>query len=181
MSEIKSADSKNTSSLQTERTLGRFLFMLILVVILINIPINRQGFSLARAMPDSTSLVIRNGLLLKGSGSEVYVLQDNQRRWITTLDAFDWYGYRWSQVHQVDDAFLQQFAEGKPIHLLLKCPTSPHVYALEDGSKRWIKDISTFQDQGYVWEDIQLISCRELRQLPDGVPIPMNAGTPPQP
>jgi hypothetical protein len=181
MNEFKSAEAKNLSSLQTERTLGRFLFLLILVVTLINIPINRQGLSLARAMPDSTALVIRDGLLLKGSGAEVYVLEDNQRRWITTLDAFNWYGYRWSQVHQVEDGFLKQFEEGKPIHLLLKCPSSPHVYALEEGVKRWIKDIPTFQDQEYVWEDIQLMGCGELRHLPDGLPIPIDAGPPPQP
>ena len=83
-----------------ERTLGRIIFLLIILVAVINVPFDRNGRNLARAMPDSSALVIRDGLLLKGSGPEVYVLQDNQRRWISTLDAFQWYGYHWQQVHE---------------------------------------------------------------------------------
>ncbi|MCB9422326.1 MAG: hypothetical protein H6667_21160 [Ardenticatenaceae bacterium] len=165
--------------MQLERTLGRIVFLLIILVAVINVPFNRSGQNLARVMPDSSALVIRDGLLLKGSGPEVYVLENNRRRWISTLDAFHWYGYQWRQVHEVEDEFLQQFEEGKPIHLLLKCPASPHIYALEDGTKRWIKDLLTFQAQGYVWEDVQIISCDQLTAVPDGLPIPENAGTPP--
>ena len=166
-------------SLQVEKTIGRIIFLLIILVAVINIPFKRSGLNLARAMPDSSALVIRDGLLLKGSGPEIYVLQDNQRRWVSTLDAFDWYGYQWQQVHEVEDEFLQQFVEGKPIHLLLKCRTSPHVFALENGAKRWIKDIATFQAQAYVWEDIQMINCTELERMPNGLPIPEDAGEPP--
>jgi hypothetical protein len=161
--------------------LGRLLLALIAIVIIINIPFNRHGANLARAAPDSAALVIRDGLLLKGSGPDVYVLQDERLRWITTIDAFEWYGYRWEQVHEVEDEFLADFEQGLPIHLLLKCPTSPHVYALEDGRKRWIKDIPTFEAQQYRWEDISLMGCASLRNLPDGPPIPPDAGPPPQP
>jgi hypothetical protein len=168
-----------TKSLQFEKTIGRIMFLLILVVAVINIPINRSGLNLARAMPDSSALVIRDGLLLKGSGPEVYVLQDNQRRWIGSLEAFHGNGYHWQQVHEVENEFLTQFEEGKPIHLLLKCPTSPHVYVLEDGTRHWIEDIHTFQTEGYAWEDIQLRNCEEIDRLPLGVPIPEDAGTPP--
>lgn len=165
--------------IQLELTLGSIIFLLIILVAVINIPFNRSGQNLARAMPDSSALVIRDGLLLKGSGPEVYVLENNQRRWISSLDAFQWYGYQWQQVHEVEDEFLQQFAESQPIHLLLKCPTSPHVYALEDGKKRWIKDIPTFEAQGYLWKDIQLFDCVELDHLPNDLPIPQEAGQPP--
>lgn len=161
--------------------LARLFVALVVLVIIVNIPFNRYGTNLARALPDSAALVIRDGLLLKGSGGEVYVLQDNRLRWITTLDAFTHYGYQWSSVHVVEDAFLQKFEVGRPIHLLLKCRASPHVYALEDGQKRWIKDIPTFEAQGYLWVDIKFISCEELRRLPDGPPIPEDAGPPPQP
>jgi hypothetical protein len=53
------------------------------------------------------------------------------------------------------------------------------VFALEEGAKRWIKDIPTFEAQGYVWEDVQLTNCDELNRLPDGLPIPEEAGQPP--
>ena len=65
--------------------------------------------------------------------------------------------------------------------ILLKCAASPHIYLLEKGEKRWIKDIDTFNDRGYVWRDVTFITCQELRSIPDGAPIPANAGPPPQP
>jgi len=81
----------------------------------------------------------------------------------------------------VNDTFLAQFEEGHPINLPLKCPSSPHVYALEGGEKRWSKDIQAFTEEGYVWDDVQPVSCDYLRDLPDGLPIPEDAGPPPQP
>jgi len=69
-----------------------------------------------------------------------------------------------------------------PPPILLKCVDSPHVYLLDQGQKRWIKDIPTFEAQGYRWNDVlQWISCADLRQVPDGVPIPPDAGPPPMP
>jgi len=163
------------------RTLGRLLVALAVLVVVINVPINRYGTSLARMMPDTAALVIRDGLVLKGSGPEIYVLEGGKLRWISSLEAFEFFGYRWEQVHIVEDSFLEQFEKGRPIHVLLKCQSSPHIYALENGQKRWIKDIPTFEAQGYVWEDVKFVSCDYLRNLPDGPPIPEDAGSPPQP
>jgi hypothetical protein len=163
------------------RTLGRLLLVLVALVVLLNVPVNRYGTSLARILPDSAALVIRDGLVLKGSGPDIYVLEDNKLRWISSLEAFEFFDYRWEQVHIVDDSFLRDFEKGKPIHVLLKCQGSPHIYALENGKKRWIKDIPTFESEGYVWEDVKQVSCAYLQDLPDGPPIPEDAGPPPQP
>lgn len=65
--------------------------------------------------------------------------------------------------------------------ILLKCLDSPHIYLLEDGTKRWINTIATFTERGYVWRDVSFIPCDDLRAIPDGVPIPESAGPPPQP
>jgi hypothetical protein len=65
--------------------------------------------------------------------------------------------------------------------ILLKCTSSPHIYLLENGQKRWIDTIETFEERGYVWRDVTIISCENLRAIPDGVPIPTDAGPPPQP
>jgi hypothetical protein len=168
-------------SINLGRTLGRLLLALVALVVVINVPITRYGTSLARIMPDTAALVIRDGLVLKGSGTEIYVLENNKLRWISSLDAFEFFNYRWDQVHVVDDSFLEKFERGRPIHVLLKCQGSPHIYALENGQKRWIKDISTFDTEGYMWEDVKSVSCDYLRRLPDGPPIPEDAGPPPQP
>jgi hypothetical protein len=168
-------------SIRLDQMLRRLAVALALLIVLVNIPFNRTGLSLARAMPDARSLIIRDGLVLKGSGEEIYVLENNQKRWITTLEAFTFHGYRWEQVNVVDDAFLARFADGRPIYVLLKCQQSPHIYALENGQKRWIKDIPTFEREGFVWDDIKFVTCGELRQLPTGSPIPPDAGPSPEP
>jgi len=77
---------------------------------------------------------------------------------------------------------IQTILYERPEPILLKCPASPHVYLLERGQKRWIKDIATLTAEGYRWSDVQTVSpCADLRAVPDGVPIPPDAGAPPVP
>jgi hypothetical protein len=150
--------------------------------VLINIPINAQGTALARSIPSSASLIIANGLIVKEATSpDVYVYKDDAFHWITTLDAFDYFGYRWQSVHVVEDGFLKQFPRGTPIYVLLKCDASPHIYQLDAGHKRWIVDIPTFTSEGYIWQDVKNVPCRYLHNLPDGDSIPPGRGTPPPP
>ncbi|MFH1086725.1 MAG: hypothetical protein V1772_13310, partial [Chloroflexota bacterium] len=141
----------------------------------------RYGVSLARILPDSAALVIRDGLIVKGTGPEIYRLEDDKLRWISSMSAFEHLGLEWKDVRVVEDAFLARFDRGAPIHVLLKCAYSPHIYRLEGERKRWIRDIPTFEAEGHVWRDVRFVSCEELRAIPDGPPIPEGAGTPPQP
>lgn len=71
------------------------------------------------------------------------------------------------------------FERANPI--LLKCSDSPHIYLLDRGQKRWIESIDTFSERGYAWSDVSYVACDALRTVPDGDPIPANAGPPPQP
>ena len=66
--------------------------------------------------------------------------------------------------------------------ILLKCAASPHIYLLEDGKKRWVRDIPTFEAAGYVWGDVvPYLPCADIRAVPDGETIPPGSGPPPQP
>lgn len=76
---------------------------------------------------------------------------------------------------------VQQIVYDNPGPILLKCRTSPHIYLLDGAEKRWIDAIETFNDRGYVWRDVEFVPCDDLRSIPDGVPIPADAGPPPQP
>jgi hypothetical protein len=168
-------------SIHMGRMIGRLAILITVLIILVNIPVTRYGVSLARIMPETSSLIIRNGLVLKGSGPEIYMLENEKLRWISSLDAFEHLGLTWEDVHVVDDKFLEQFEKGRPIHVLLKCYDSPHIYRLENDQKRWIKDIDTFLAEGHTWEDVRFVSCEYLRSIPDGPPIPEDAGPPPEP
>ena len=164
------------------RLMGRLALGLLLLIVLVNVPFNRYGTTLATAMPDSRSLVIRDGLVVKEEDdAEIYVYQDGKFRWISSLDAFEHYGYTWGDVHVREDGFLDSYEIGTPIHVLLKCGASPHIYRLENGEKRWIVDIEPFEAEGHVWEDVKFVSCEYLRGLPDGDTVPPGHGPPPQP
>lgn len=76
---------------------------------------------------------------------------------------------------------VQRIVYQYPQPILLKCQTSPHIYLLEQGQKRWIDTIETFEARGYEWRDVHFVSCPVLRQVPDGETIPPNVGSPPQP
>jgi hypothetical protein len=76
---------------------------------------------------------------------------------------------------------VQEIIYDKPNPILLKCEASPHIYLIEQGEKRWVDSIETFSERGYVWRDVYFVSCADLRSIPDGVPIPADAGPPPQP
>ncbi len=109
-------------------------------------------------------------------GAVVYVI------WaLITLLAIPWL-FR-GDVGQVANlpASIQNLVYEQPAPILLKCSTSPHVYLLEDGAKRWVKDIPTFEAQGFRWYDVRTVMCADLRAVPDGPPIPPDAGPPPAP
>ena len=164
------------------RLMGRMALGLFVTIVLINIPFNRHGTTLATAMPDHRSLIIHDGLVVKEEDDErIYVYQKEKFRWISSLDAFEHYGFTWGDVHIVEDGFLARFEIGTPLHVLLKCHKSPHIYRLEEGVKRWIRDIETFEAEGHVWEDVRFVLCNDLRSLPDGETIPPGSGPPPQP
>jgi hypothetical protein len=161
-----------TGTSHAVRLMGRMALGLFVAIVLINIPFNRHGTTLATAMPDSAALVMRDGLVVKEEDEEeIYVYQDDRFRWISSLDAFEHYRFTWGDVHVVEDGFLDE----------LKCRSSPHIYRAEAGEKRWILDIATFVAEGHVWEDVRFVSCGYLRGLPDGETIPPGSGPPPQP
>ncbi len=168
-------------SIQMGKMIGRLAILVVALLVLVNIPVNRYGVSLARILPETSSLIIRDGLILKGSGPEIYKLEDDKLRWISSMDAFEHLGLTWEDVHVVEDDFLNKFEKGQPIHVLLKCQASPHIYLLENNQKRWIKDIDTFEAKGYKWEDVRFVSCQYLRDLPTGSSIPEDAGPAPEP
>ena len=164
------------------RLMKQLIVGLLVAIVLVNIPLNRHGTTLATALPDSASLVIRDGLVVKEEGGEkIYVYQDGQFRWISNMATFEAYGFVWGDVHIVGDGFLDHFKIGSPLSLLAKCETSPHVYVLEGETKRWIRDIDTFVAEEYKWEDVRIVPCKTLRNLPDGETIPPDSGPPPQP
>lgn len=96
-----------------------------------------------------------------------------------TLLALPWlFGTDLGQIERLPQT-IQEIAFNEPYPVLLKCSASPHVYLLEQGEKHWIKDIPTFQAQGFRWSDVRMVSCADIDAVPDGEPIPPDSGQPP--
>ena len=173
-------------------TVRRMFVVLIFFVVLSNIPINYAQLNawLGTSANDGVERirVVQDGTLMRATNSnKVFVMEDNKLRWITTSEAFEAYKYRWAAVRVVEPQFLQEFEEGDPIYLLMKCSESPHIYALGTRGrtrvKQWIKDVPTLESMKRKgqWTTISDVSCFYLGSLPQGETIPPDAGPPPQP
>jgi len=100
---------------------------------------------------------------------------------VAMIVATPWlFGINQGEVEALPET-VQRIIFDQPSPILLKCSGSPHIYLLDQGEKRWIENIETLNDRGYVWGDVRSIPCDDLHSIPDGVPIPANAGPPPQP
>jgi hypothetical protein len=101
---------------------------------------------------------------------------------VVVILAIPWlFGINQGVVEDLPPA-VQEIVYEKPPPILLKCQDRPHIYLLERGKKRWINTIEAFEERGYVWQDVhEVVPCDDLRAVPDGVPIPSDAGPPPQP
>jgi len=74
---------------------------------------------------------------------------------------------------------IQHLVGEQPYPILLKCAKNPNIYALDGGEKHWIKDIPTFEAQGFAWGDVHFTRCDTIDAIPAGLPIPPDAGEPP--
>lgn len=169
------------------RTMVRLFIALLVVIAFANLQlfdITRLNALFASGNEGTTTVrFARDGMLLRGDSLKVYLMENNKRRWITTSEAFNAYGYRWGAVRHVGNDYLAQFEEGEPIYLALKCPSSSHVFALDvqgetQRVRRWISDIETFEQMGFRWGDIDQERCSFLRSLLNGKPFPEDVDRP---
>jgi hypothetical protein len=170
-SEISDPFRSSQSGPNMGRSLGQIL--IILVVLLVNIPFNSYSAGLAQLMPQSNSIVIRDGLLLKGSGPEIYVV-DNYKLRLISPEALSVFFSHYRHINTVEDSLLAQFGQGPPVHRLLQCRTKPDIYAVEDGHKRRVTDPPATNNTK-PWDRVYFVSCSYLSGLPDGLPIPEDA------
>ena len=100
---------------------------------------------------------------------------------LVVILAIPWlFGIDQGEISQLPEPVQKIVYETSP-PILLKCTQSPHVYLLDGGEKHWIKDIPTFEAQGYQWREVKRVPCDDLDAVPVGSPIPKDAGEPPGP
>ncbi|OGZ35099.1 MAG: hypothetical protein A2174_00435 [Candidatus Portnoybacteria bacterium RBG_13_41_18] len=118
---------------------------------------------------------LANGSLVRAEGdSKVYLIENNQKRWIETLVAFIAAGYSFNNVQVVSASTLAQYQAGPPLTMvdiiasihanakLLKISSSPKVYALIKNKLHWIPNPEIFNLYKYQWKNIKTVSAIEL-------------------
>ena len=107
--------------------------------------------------------------LVKGSGPEIFLIQDGERRWITDSKTFDTYGFNYSQVKEIFDEELNNYLEGTPIiknGTLLKGSNS-NIYIVINGIRRLVRP-TVFNKYKFQHEDVNCVSDNNLLSIPEG-------------
>ena len=121
--------------------------------------------------------LVLEGSLVKGSGPEIYLIEDGRRRWIKDERAFAYYGFDWSEVAQVNDQEFFQYAEGETLTtisfangVLIK-GAREKVYLLQEGKKCWITSPEAFSKNNFNWSSVVETSEENISSYVDGPDI----------
>ena len=137
---------------------------------------NTVGFSVEATQINEADLV-------KGSGPEVYYIQNNLKRHIPDPETFNILQFEWTTIKPVSDSLLVSYDEGDPApplrnSMLIKRGQEIHVYIIESGQKRWIPDESTLYSLGRRFDEVIPVEAVFFDLIRLGVPIPSST-TPP--
>ncbi len=116
-----------------------------------------------------------NESLVKGSGPNVYFIEEGKKRWISDIATFILNNYRWENVIHISDLELSFYDDGQVISVanfrtnrsLVKGSGSA-IFLIENGAKRWITSVKVFKQIGYKWEDVIHLPQSELELYPRG-------------
>lgn len=133
---------------------------------------------------NGNDLQFPDGSLIKGDGPSIYVLENNQKRWIESPEIFSGLGYRWENIINVSSTELDRYAQGSnvtnvlvhPNSTILRTADSPKIYYIEGGQKRHIGSPSVFNAQFYS-QNIITISNAEMTNYPTGQDMHYPNGT----
>lgn len=102
-----------------------------------------------------------NGALLRGrSDYKVYVINNGWKRHILNPEVFNSYGFKFSQVVEVESSVIGAYPESK----LIRYVNDKKVYELgSDAVKHWLNMTPTvFTNSGRKWEAIFIVNAKEI-------------------
>jgi hypothetical protein len=134
--------------------------------------------------PQGSNLGYPDGRLLKGSGSPVYVISNDQKRFITSPRVFVGLGYKWETVISVLDSELSYYSDGSDIDStvqypdgsLVKATDRSEVYLIDRGQKRFVPSTAIFSSR-YQWENVLVSSNPQLNAYTQGPDITFRDGS----
>ena len=143
-------------------------------------------------LPEADPLSYSEGTLIKGDGNDVYAISNDEKRKITSIEAFEKLKYNWKNIIKVDNAELALYTNGEligsgsdfPDSTLLKVVGSDAVYIKEGDKLRPITSPEAFESNNLRWDRIKTISAGDKNKyivgnvlgLGDGVSVKEPSG-----
>jgi lysophospholipase L1-like esterase len=139
----------------------------------------------AMAIEEELARTITEGNLIRNNAGQIYLVQGGKRRYIPSMDLFNAWYFRPEEVRNLPDGSINRISQGPDLGppngveiategSLVKGST-PEVYVVTGGQRRWIPSVEVFNARGYKWD--------RIRQLPDAIiaAIPRGTDLPPPP
>ena len=111
-------------------------------------------------------LTYPNGIVIKGEGPEVYLIENDTRKHITSAILFNKMGLGWDDVIQIRQSELLAHSLGEELLLsdgtLIKEEKLPAIYLVKNQKRHWIKTLQAFLSLNYKWKDVVNLSSKEI-------------------
>ncbi len=119
--------------------------------------------------------------LIKGSGPEVYILENGTKYWIPTIEIFNEFRFKWQNIKTYSNAIIESYPQDDdwsryddyPNGSLLK-GSGPEVYLIELGEKRWIPSPAVFNKNNFGWKYILKVDDEDLDDYDTGNNVTFN-------
>jgi len=125
---------------------------------------------------EGTPLGFPDGTLVNEvTTGKVYEISNGLKRWIINGQVFNGLGYSWQNIKNISATESNLHSAGAnitaadthPDGTLVTSRSTPKVYFIENGQKRWISNGSIFESR-FHWKNIVFIPENELNSYPDG-------------
>lgn len=121
-----------------------------------------------KSYPTGNNIIYPNGTLIRATGSSaVYLVDNGQKREITSATLLGKLGYSFNSVIEIPAASLSDYPAGNkaayPDGTLIKASDSPAVYRVVKGGKEEFTSLSVFNASGAKWSNMIVISPEEMK------------------
>jgi hypothetical protein len=125
----------------------------------------------------------KHGDLIRAKGdTKIYLVQNGQRRCFANEKVFKQWGFKKSDVRDIDPQDMINIPEGPPIWsketiasfpdgTLIRLKGETQTYVIQGGRKCYIPDLETFQSRGYSWDQVKEVDQATLDSIFTGIPI----------
>ncbi len=138
-------------------------------------------------LPEGSPLGYREGTLLQGSGSAVYVVGYDggqmQKRHITSRSVFDSLGYSFDEIMKVTDSQLPTVngpdinnSSVHPDGTLIRASGDTKVYLIEDGKRRHISTRPAFNSHEFTFDQVKQATNQDMN-MPTASSLSFRDGT----